>query len=158
MAKTYRVTVARTALDKVLDSISPEVAFALGKASSHCSVTEASARILASEELVEPLEGRGYIYTTRVGEMLTKAFEQRISDAYPEQEPEPAPPEQPKAPTFTPTPEPVPLTPTLLACAGCGAPKCKLRYPEKPADDKSNGNLRCADCRSMPTDVKPPGV
>ena len=142
MAKAYRVTVARTALDKVLNDITPEVAFALGKASSHCSVSEASARLLASEELVEPLESRGYLYTTRVGEMLTTAFEQRISDAYPE----PAPPEQPKAPTFTPTPEPVPLPPTaeLRPCMGCGAPKCGL------------GESKCSDCRMG--DVNPPGV
>jgi hypothetical protein len=85
--------------------------------------------------------------------MLTKAFKQRISDQYPE-------PEQPKPPEFTPNPEPEPVLPpaALLACAGCGAPKCKLRWPDKPADDPSNGNLRCADCRRMPVDVTPPGI
>lgn len=51
-------------------------------------------------------------------------------------------------PAIAPDLDPSPVTPALLACAVCGALKCKLRYPEKPADDRSNKSLRCSDCRA----------
>lgn len=145
MAKAYRVTVARTALDKVLDGITPEVAFALGSAAQYIKPEAAEARLLASEELVEPLESRSYVYTTRMGDMLTAAFKERIERMHPEPEPEPAPPEQPKPPEFTPNPEPAPMMPVMaMSCIGCGRPGCTTSQP------------KCSDCRMG--DVKPPGV
>jgi hypothetical protein len=126
----------------LLDGLSPELAFAIGKAAAHVNIESPEARMLIDEGLATRASYGPYLCDTPLGKLLEESLTERVGRMYPEPEPTtPEPePKQPSAPTFTPDPEPVKPV-SLAPCLSCGAPKCGL------------GESKCSDCK---IDVDPP--
>lgn len=130
-----------TMLDRAIDELSPEVAFALGCANHCIDDKDPEARLLVQEELARVGAG-GYTFLQHIGEAVQERLRERVKALVPE---EPLPPVIDEGDADEPPP-----APSMLPCVECGKPETYL---------PGSKDTSCSDCRALKgVDVQPPGV
>jgi len=155
--------IAQRTASRLLEGMSPELAYALGASKSTLSEKDAVARLLVAEGLGEfrqwsPHVTRdgSYLSESTLAKLLSEVIEARIAEAFPDEPAAPEPVvEQPTAPVPVPDLPPLPwksaaTTPLIDAAA------MQALTPDCASCGKPQAGIACADCNTkagIPDDV-----